>query len=357
MAGAGRDERNEPNLELPSFFGRRKKRRDQDADTPTPTKAATETPTKAPTEAPTEAPPGSGSGAHDTEGPTSQPAPGLRPAARAKRLPPGAPPGRETAAPAEPAPTQPVSRPAPAAPAPVAEPAPAARTAPVVEPAPVADRPAAEPAPRSAPAPAPAAAPTRRPSPQPVARTVTPPPPRASRGPEMTYDDDATSVLTATPPVTEDLDRDRSGGSDGDTTEEGRRRRPSLRVPQVASRLAAAVAGAVTALAGVGLAWLALQGCDVVRGVSSCGGGPGLLALLLVLVAEVLLGAALLRVLGVVQPAGTALVGVGLVVVAAMFFPATAVTSAAAAVVLPVATAITFVLAHFAATAVVDLGD
>ena len=67
----------------------------------------------------------------------------------------------------------------------------------------------------------------------------------------MTYDDDATSVLTATPPATDDPDRDLSegpGGPDGGAAEGGRRRRPSFRVPQLGSRLAAAVAGAVAAL-------------------------------------------------------------------------------------------------------------
>ena len=170
----------------------------------------------------------------------------------------------------------------------------------------------------------------------------------------MSYAAETTTVLTAPRPETE---QSGATAADDGTPVEKRRRRPSVTLPRLHPWVAAALGGAVAGLAGVVLAWLALRGCEAVRGVSSCGGGPGLLLLLGVVVAEVLLGAAVLRALGVAQPAGTSLVGVGLVVVLAMFFPAVAVTSTAAAVVLPVATALTFVLAHVAATTVVDLGD
>ncbi|WP_445258558.1 hypothetical protein [Nocardioides aurantiacus] len=294
MAGAGSDERNEPNLELPSFFGRRKKRQ---ADAPAPEPAA-----EAPAE-PTPAP---------------EPPAGLRPAARAKRVPPSAPPPRReqpvVAAPA-PTPTQPVV-------------APVARPEPTPEPAP-------------------------EPVAQPVAQPVAEPAPVPARGPEMSYAAE-TTVLTAPRP---DAEQGGATAVDHAPPVEKRRRRPSITLPHLNAWVAAALGGAVAGLAGVVLAWLALRGCEAVRGVSSCGGGPGLLLLVTVVVAEVLVGAAVLRALGVVQPTGTSLVGVGLVVVLAMFFPAVAVTSTAAAVVLPVATALTFVLAHVAATTVVDLGD
>ncbi|KQT90665.1 hypothetical protein ASG49_12945 [Marmoricola sp. Leaf446] len=364
MAGAGGDE---PNLELPSFFGRRRKRQREEPSGPDAAAAPAEAPSAGPVDpAPTDPTP-------TDPAPTSG---GLRPAAGAKRVPP---PRRAPAPPSpspSPEPTQPVARPrpTPAPPEPVrpvADPVeepvaqPAARTVaeppaqPVERPAEPVAQPVAQPVvqPVAEPVAAPETTPAPRRRPRPAARTVPPPPPR-TRGPEMAYPEQPaetpTSVLTATRP--ED-DVERGDGGDAADGEGRRRRRPSVSLPHVSPWLAAALSGAVAALVGVALAWVALRGCDAVRGVSSCGGGPGLLLLLGVVVAEVAVGAALLRALGAVQPTGTSLVGVGLVVVLAMFFPAAAVTSVAAAVVLPVATALTFVVAHVAATTVVDLGD
>jgi hypothetical protein len=59
-------------------------------------------------------------------------------------------------------------------------------------------------------------------------------------------------------------------------------RRPLPR-PSLAGLPAAAVTGVVVGALGVLLVWLAGVGCEAVRGTSSCGGGPGLLVLVVVL--------------------------------------------------------------------------
>ena len=63
--------------------------------------------------------------------------------------------------------------------------------------------------------------------------------------------------------------------------EPGPRRLPTV---QVSGLPAAALTGVAVGGLAVLLAWLAGVGCEAVRGTSACGGGPGLLILLVVLV-------------------------------------------------------------------------
>ena len=134
-----------------------------------------------------------------------------------------------------------------------------------------------------------------------------------------------------------------------------RKERTPLTLPRINPRIAALVTGLVVGLVGVVLSFGASQGCESVRGVGSCG-GVGLFALLAVLVVEVLLGAALLRAFGVVDPTSTSFLGVGLVAVLALLFFLSALDSVWMLLVLPLLTAITFLLSWWVTETFVEQG-
>ena len=130
---------------------------------------------------------------------------------------------------------------------------------------------------------------------------------------------------------------------------------PASTLPRINPRIAALVTGLVVGLVGVLLSFGASQGCESVRGVGSCG-GIGLFALLAVLVVEVLLGAALLKAFGVADPTSTSFLGVGLVAVLALLFFLSALDSVWMLLVLPLLTAITFLLSWWVTETFVEQG-
>lgn len=73
----------------------------------------------------------------------------------------------------------------------------------------------------------------------------------------------------------------------------------------------AAITGVIVGLLACGFTWLSLQGCEAIRGTSSCG-GPGFLVLLVILVILVFAGAGLLRIFRVPEPPSTSFLAVGL---------------------------------------------
>jgi len=117
--------------------------------------------------------------------------------------------------------------------------------------------------------------------------------------------------------------------------------------------LAAAVTGVVCGLLGVVLIWLAGQGCESVRGVGTCG-GFGLTALIGILAIVVLLGGALLRLWGVGDPLSTSFLGASLVAVIAMLFFLDATDSVWMVLVIPVLTALAFVLSWWVTATFVE---
>jgi hypothetical protein len=104
----------------------------------------------------------------------------------------------------------------------------------------------------------------------------------------------------------------------------------------------------------MGLTSLALRGCDAVRGTRTCGGGPGLLLLLAVLVAMLLSGAAVLALLRVAEPRATSLLGVGALGVLLLLIPTPGPLSGWLLAVVPPLGAVCFLLAHLVATAAVE---
>jgi hypothetical protein len=92
---------------------------------------------------------------------------------------------------------------------------------------------------------------------------------------------------------------------------------PGRRLPRVpvTGLPAAALTGVAVGGLAVALAWLAGVGCEAVRGTSACGGGPGLLLLVVVLALLAWAGSLLLRLLGVPHAGSTGVLAVGILAV------------------------------------------
>jgi hypothetical protein len=134
------------------------------------------------------------------------------------------------------------------------------------------------------------------------------------------------------------------------------RPRRELALPTPGGTTAAVVTGALVGVISVGLTWASLRLCEVVRGTTSCG-GPGYLLLLLILVAMVLLGTALLRALGVPEPGSTSFLAVGLLAVLTLLLLVGVLFHWWMILVLPACSALTFAAAHWVTTTFVEPGD
>jgi hypothetical protein len=134
------------------------------------------------------------------------------------------------------------------------------------------------------------------------------------------------------------------------------RRRREFTLPAVGGLAAAVVTGVLVGVIAVGLTWSSLRLCEVVRGTSSCG-GPGYLLLLAILIAMILLGAVLLRALGVPEAGSTSFLAVGLLAVVAMLFLVGVLFHWWMILVIPACSALTFAAAHWVTTTFVEPGD
>ena len=118
----------------------------------------------------------------------------------------------------------------------------------------------------------------------------------------------------------------------------------------------AMVTGVVVGLVTVGLTWGALNVCELIRGASSCGGN-GLWLLLLILVAMIFLGSALLRMFRVSDPGSTSFLAVGLLTVVALLFLVDVMFNWWMIIVIPCVTLLTFTLSSWVTTSFVGDRD
>lgn len=133
-----------------------------------------------------------------------------------------------------------------------------------------------------------------------------------------------------------------------------RRELPTLALPgALPGAPAAAVTGVAVGGLAVLLAWLAASTCDVVRGTSSCGGGPGLLVLATVLVLLAYAGSLLLRVLGVRDAGSTSVLAVGILAVLVLVFLLGSIDEWWMVIAVPVAGLVAFSAAWWVTTSVV----
>ena len=129
---------------------------------------------------------------------------------------------------------------------------------------------------------------------------------------------------------------------------------PKLALPVVNPYLVVVVTGVVCGLIAVVLSIATQRGCETVRGVGSCG-GIGLLALLVILAIEIVIGAALMRAFDIPDPTSTAFLGVGIVAVLAMVFFLGSLESVWMFLVLPLLSAASFAVSYWVSTTFVDV--
>lgn len=122
------------------------------------------------------------------------------------------------------------------------------------------------------------------------------------------------------------------------------------RAPRVPGRLAAGITGLLVGAAGGAATYGALEGCEAVRGVSTCGGAPGFFILVAILALMVLLGSLILKAFRVGASGSTSFLAVGVVTVIAMLVLLDVIFSVWMFVVIPVLSALAFVLAHWVTT-------
>ena len=123
--------------------------------------------------------------------------------------------------------------------------------------------------------------------------------------------------------------------------------------PLLPALTAVVLTGLLVGLVGAGATFGGLQACEVASGTSSCG-GPGLFILVAIVIAMMLLGAVLLRLLDVSESRGVSFFGVGLLCVIVLLGLTEALFSAWMFVVVPALTALTFAIGRWVTTRFVD---
>lgn len=130
--------------------------------------------------------------------------------------------------------------------------------------------------------------------------------------------------------------------------------RPHLPLPALSGIPAAALTGLVVGGLAVLLTWLSTTACDAVRGTSSCGGGPGFLILVAVLVVLAYAGALLLGAFGVPAAGSTSVLAVGITAVLVMLFLLDSIDDGWMVIAVPVVAVIAYVGSWWVTNAVVE---
>lgn len=132
---------------------------------------------------------------------------------------------------------------------------------------------------------------------------------------------------------------------------------PSVRLPALPGLHAAAVTGVVVGALAVLLTWLAVSSCDVVRGTKSCGGGPGFLILVAVLLILAYAGGWLLQRFGVPDAGSTSFLAVGVTAVLVMLFLLDAIYDWWMVIAIPVVSVVAYLGSWWVTASVMDPDD
>lgn len=141
-----------------------------------------------------------------------------------------------------------------------------------------------------------------------------------------------------------------------DEPDEPVRARREVRLPNLPALPAVLLVGAVVGVTAVLMTFGSLRLCDAATGTASCGGGPGLLMLLAILIALTYLGGWLLRAFGISDAGSTSFLAVGLVAVVAMLFLTDSLDEWSGAVLVPVVTVLAYAVSWRVTANLVDAG-
>jgi hypothetical protein len=120
-------------------------------------------------------------------------------------------------------------------------------------------------------------------------------------------------------------------------------------MPRISGQKASAITGLIIGLLACAGTWISLQGCEAIRGTSSCG-GPGFLLLLVILIVLVLAGSGLLTLLRVPEASSTSFLAVGLLAMLVLLVLTSWIFHWWMVLIIPPLAAGTYSLAHWVTT-------
>jgi hypothetical protein len=150
----------------------------------------------------------------------------------------------------------------------------------------------------------------------------------------------------------------RGSHADVDVPVPGRRAaaRRGFSLPAVSAWPAAVITGLVVGALGTVLTYLGLEGCEALKGTSSCG-GPGFFLLVGILALMVLVGTVLLKAWRVTDPGSTSFLAVGVLAVVVLVVLIDAVFSGWMFLLVPLVSAGGYALSHWVTTQFIEEQD
>ena len=127
-------------------------------------------------------------------------------------------------------------------------------------------------------------------------------------------------------------------------------------LPPVSGMTVSVLTGIFVGLLACGATFLALQGCEAIKGTSSCG-GPGFFLLVAIMVLLVVIGSFIMKTFRVTDPASTAFLAVGLLAVIVLLFFVDVIFNWWMIIVIPLVGAGTFALSHWVTTTFIEPAD
>jgi hypothetical protein len=134
------------------------------------------------------------------------------------------------------------------------------------------------------------------------------------------------------------------------------REKRELNLPEVSGMTVSVSTGILVGLLACGATYLGLQGCESIKGTSSCG-GPGFFLLVAIMIALVLIGSFIMKAFRVTDPGSTAFLAVGLLAVIVLLFLVEVIFEWWMVILIPVIGAGTFALSHWVTTTFIEPAD
>jgi len=127
-------------------------------------------------------------------------------------------------------------------------------------------------------------------------------------------------------------------------------------LPPVSGMTVSVLTGIFVGLLACGATYLGLQGCESIKGTSSCG-GPGFFLLVAIMILLVVIGSFIMKAFRVTDPASTAFLAVGLLAVIVLLFFVDVIFNWWMVIVIPLVGAGTFALSHWVTTTFIEPAD